>query len=99
MLAPHGHLQQNGGSQARHTSEHTQIQKKPVSHSQPSSWLLCLHIWGFRDGKMNTHPSFPYPSSVGGGWGGVQEPILCTLLEENTGVYASSASLGPAGGK
>lgn len=72
----HSHLQQNGGSTAQHTSEHMRIGKNPVSHSQPSSWLLCLHIWGFGDRKMNTQPSSPPPppARLEGGKVGGQEP-------------------------
>lgn len=50
---PHGCLQQNGGSEAQHASDHVWIREN-------------LHIWGFVDEKMNTHPSFPHPSL--GGW-------------------------------
>lgn len=80
-LRPHGHLQQNGGSKAQHTSERTRISENPVSHSQPPSWLLCLHIWGFGDRKMNIHPSFPYPS-----WGGQTEAPSSALHWRKTQV-------------
>lgn len=62
---PRGRLQQNGGSEAQHASDHVWIRENPGGHSQPSPWLLRLHIWGFVDGKMNTHPSFPHPSLGG----------------------------------
>lgn len=67
--------------------------ESPVGRSQPSPWLLCLHVWGRVDRKMSIRPSSPTPAWGDGG------PGLSTLSEGNAGVCASSTALRPAGGQ